>query len=835
MWDECIKKEKIPLQVDLIHFKSLFFVACVILFFSAGFFNRLNAGVRSALDSIKIIRIKSDSQKVLNKDLVVLEGEVEVLLDYKMHIVAEKIELDKKNQTIVAHSSVDGNACSAFVKLENPDLLMLAEHIELDLKNRTGFAKNIKIHVKEGFLSSSTARKIDDKTWEMDHIKYTSCDRATPHWAFVAHSAKLFKNSVLKASGLLFKILGVPVFLFPGLVFPLQNRAGSGFLIPRISFDPELGFGFKQEYYALIGPHCDNTAGFNFIQKKGFIFSDEFRWARSAENFLIMNGYYAEEWNAILEKKGKIISSKDKHYWVQGDYFQPIKNSGGKDTSYVQSLFRFDFGTDKTIGYHFLNDELRVEDSFLNTAIIRSWNRKNTVDFFVHSERASRRQSTSEIDSPSWNVIPFLDEPAIQKEREEKTFINYLPRFESNSFYYEILPQKHKHLFHRHNFLVDYATLHSKNRQKLYGGNLQNEVIRSLASPEIDVETMRVLYHGQVKFSKKFLNQNVSAFFDPHLHFRSKVKRNGNKNKSKMFYACGAEMAFSEKKFYYNNFSYRPIISWNYMPKFDHEHWFYIDKSDRFYPENRFDFTLRGNFFSSLFDVDLQVVQGYDFNGDTEIFPLRRDHVAGREKFLAGKLLPLKISVDCSYSGESDPNDFLCCAQLVQEYAYTKVDSKNIGFSLIQSEVLANFSWKKYEFYLACLYQKRSLLSSRRLFSEVATCSSGDGLKFNPFFANLGFSFPLGKELNVSYDGSFYAKQTALHKSWLSPLSHRLRLRYDGHCWGTTLGFEEKRYRQSGKWKSERAITLALSLKSIGSFAQKFRRPVIHKAPHDYA
>ena len=61
----------------------------------------------------------------------------------------------------------------------------------------------------------------------------------------------------------------------------------------------------------------------------------------------------------------------------------------------------------------------------------------------------------------------------------------------------------------------------------------------------------------------------------------------------------------------------------------------------------------------------------------------------------------------------------------------------------------------------------------------------------------------------------------------IKPLLHRVRLAYDGHCWGFYVGFEEKRYREYGNNKSERYFVFSFRLDSIGSFAQRIKQPAM--------
>lgn len=754
----------------------------IIIFLLCSF--SLSSGVKKAVRSINIVNIKSEKQKILEKNKLLLEGDVEVLFDNKVQILADKVEFDKDTQNVVATST------TGFVKLENQFFVMLAERIEVNIEKKTGSAKNLKIHIKDGFLSASKAEKIDDQTWKMERIVYTACDKTVPHWAFTAYRAKLYRNTILKASGLVFKIKDIPVLAFPALVFPLQNRAGSGFLMPRLSFDAELGFGFRQKYYWLLGPHCDTTLGFNFVEKKGYILSDEFRWAKSNYNFLIVNSYYAEEWNALLEKQGRIVNAKDKHYWIQGEYFQPY-SIGPLE---LQSLVRFDFGTDKRIGYHFLDSSENVEDSFYNSITQRYHDSKNLMQFLIQSERGLRKQFRKEVEKEV-----NQDKVFEQHERVEKVRINYFPRFEWNTGYHKIFP----HVFYRHDFSIDHLFLESKEEEKLYINRCLDSV--ESKSPKVDMDTTRLFYKGRLESNFRLLDQSLSFYCEPHFLLRGKVK-DSKASRHKFFPKIGGELAFHERALFNKDHTYlhyiQPVVKWNFLPKFYQNGWYYIDKQDRFYPENSVSLELRNNWKLNNWSIDLLMSQGYDFYGNSNIFNLRRAHNQKR-------LLPFRASVGIANDGFH--------LNLAQEYGIKSP-------SVLQSELVAGLSFSDFDFFVGYLYQREGIQKSRELLSDI------------PAFALIGATVPIGSDIKFHYNGSFFTNYRHSFPIFniMKPMLHRFKLNYEKHCWAISLGFEERRYRQYGRWKSERSITLAIRLESIGSFAQKFKPPSVSKAPQDY-
>jgi len=112
------------------------------------------------------------------------------------------------------------------------------------------------------------------------------------------------------------------------------------------------------------------------------------------------------------------------------------------------------------------------------------------------------------------------------------------------------------------------------------------------------------------------------------------------------------------------------------------------------------------------------------------------------------------------------------------------------------------------------VYQNSQMQKERELFSDI------------PHFVLFGVSVPLFKGMHVYYDGLFYSEKDTKFFPFdgLRPLRHSIRLDYQGHCWGISIGFEEKRYREYGNWQSDQALTLLIRLESLGSVAKRFKK-----------
>lgn len=754
--------------------------------------------------------IKSLTQHVLEKKTIVFEGDVEVLIDQKIHLWADRVDVDKEKQTIKAQCIKKGS-----VVLETSDFLILADSFFLDILHKVGHAENICIHIDEGYLSAAKAEKRSDNTWHMEKLVYTPCDAPKSHWHFSAQKAVVHGNYFVRASNLLFKIGDFPIFVLPRMIFPIQGHSKSGFLIPKFYFDYDQGLGIKQEYYWHIHKHCDTTIGVDWRRKKGVVFSDEFRWARSKESFSLINSQYANAKNMFVQKEGKIYEASKHRYWVQGKDFQTLGNIGN---AACYSLACVDFGTDKRIGYNFFNTVDEIDNTFYNAGVIRSLWPNNQGECRIDSLETGRKRFLALMPREKIALDALVNSQRkkiedrngliiSKKEIEDNVTVIHFPHFEWNSGYL----LGNKYLSYRHDFFIDQAFFRQKETERIYANSLlfsESNVI-----PQRKADVLRLGYQGSLSSSMHFLDQAFKFKINPALQFRSNKLQDSPCSRNviehtalgngayRLFCKYGAEWAMPEGEVYNTSGSYQhliqPIIQWEWLPKFYQSNWHYMDRWDRAYPKNELALLLRNNIILRDLTIDVNVSQGLDFYHQKDLFCLRRG--VGSHP-----MLPFR------YDFNIDSGIF--SLGVAQEFEWDRV-------RLLQSEVYLGMNFNKVQASIGYLFQDNELQHRRELLSRV------------PHFLLLGLAVPVSKHATVLYDGQFYAEKNKhlLSIDGVKPLLHRIRLDYEGHCWGFYIGLEEKYYREYGNQRREHAIVFSLRLESLGSFAKKFKRPPMYK------
>ncbi len=751
------------------------------------FFVQLHAVFGDLARSCGMVNVKSISQTITDDGIIIFEGDVEALIDRHLHLWADRITINKKNQTLFAESLPDHS-----VVIEDENFLFLADSFTLNAAKKTGWAKNLRLHVDEGHFAARSAKKLDENRWELEDMTYTACDADIPHWRIQASKAIVHGSYFISASGILFKAGGIPIFGLPQFVFPIQGRSKSGFLIPRFAYDYDYGISIKLNYYKYISPHADTTVGVDWCDRKGTVFSDEFRWARSPECYTTFYGQYAILRDRFLQKQSRIVKATEHRYWITGKDFRRFHRT---DSPYdINTLLRADFGTDKKIGYHFFNSTNDVDDTYNNSFITRMQTPSNLINFDLDMLETSRKYY-SEFNNHTNHTF-------VVKETEDHADEILVPHVEWNTAFTKL----GNYFYYRHDFFVDHLFSRQREYERWYVNSILTRQKESV--PLIKSNLIRLLSRGHFSGAAHTAHNTLSAYVQPTFQLVSSTAfdhqpsgnvldgRIFNHGAYRLFCEYGAEWALPEGVVYTtdNSYSYalQPLITWEYLPKFYQKNWYYVDHWDRAYPKNQVSCLLKNAWNIHDLQIGLDLIQGYDFYQRSDIFPLRRG-------VHAQHLLPFRYDLMLQHPKFS--------LDVGQDYEWKHP-------AMLQSDFNIGWSIGKINCNLGYLFQHRNLQRSHELLSRI------------PHFITTSMSVPLGHQFTLTYDGQFYAtkRSTLFRLAGLAPLVHRLRLDYDGHCWGMYIGYEEKKYKEYGIGRDERAIVFAFRLESLGSFAKKFKR-----------
>ncbi|MGI9392843.1 MAG: LPS-assembly protein LptD [Parvibaculales bacterium] len=328
----------------------------VFLFFIALYFHASH-GLAQSQDPVKIKADElsyEESTKILNAI-----GKVEVKQNENI-VRADKIIWNKEKDTI----SAEGN-----FQLQVPGHITLyADKAELENKMRAGSFQYINATLdNQAHIRAKTAHRDINGKVSFTDARYTACNTKCedsgkykkPIWQLRA--SKLTHNpekQMVFYRNARIEFFGIPTLYIPYFAHPSPEvKKKSGWLIPDINNDSDLGFNIALPYFFNLAPNYDLIYTPRFTENVGFIHG--LRWRH-----LTRNGHYWLDAHGTWPKQGK------KQFDVDKNFRGNIEGKGN-----------FQFGEHLQYGFAL---DLISDDSFLRRFDIGSRNELESNAYIRH-------------------------------------------------------------------------------------------------------------------------------------------------------------------------------------------------------------------------------------------------------------------------------------------------------------------------------------------------------------------------------------------------------------------------------------------------------------------
>ncbi len=226
---------------------------------------------RNPPQNSSITRIEADRLSSNGKRFYQFEGDVQLFTGNKT-LRSDFIRLDRDSRLF----SANGN-------LQFSDNLfnLHAQRVELDDEHKTALFEQADFQLYENHLRGSAAKilQLNADQSELYDVAYTSCDPGENTWSLNAGKLHLDQQDGRgTAYNAVLRIKDIPVFYFPWLQFPIDNRRMSGLLTPTISHSNLGGYQLNLPLYWNIAEYTDMTITPVFFSLRGMQLNTENRY-----------------------------------------------------------------------------------------------------------------------------------------------------------------------------------------------------------------------------------------------------------------------------------------------------------------------------------------------------------------------------------------------------------------------------------------------------------------------------------------------------------------------------------------------------------------------------
>ena len=221
--------------------------------------------------------INANKTRTQGGSLTTLEGNV-YLRKGNSQIRSQVAQLDHDNERAELQGSV---------LFREPGSLILADTAVFDQARGQTTLDNSQFVFQQSHMRGSATRitRYDSGDTYITNGQYTRCEPGNDSWTLNGDEIILYKNDgVGIAKHATLEIAGVPVFYLPLIHFPIDDRRKSGFLTPGIAYSEDNGLDVTAPYYLNLAANYDATITPRYLEKRGLMFENEFRYLDQAGN-----------------------------------------------------------------------------------------------------------------------------------------------------------------------------------------------------------------------------------------------------------------------------------------------------------------------------------------------------------------------------------------------------------------------------------------------------------------------------------------------------------------------------------------------------------------------
>lgn len=232
---------------------------------------KINPGSADTPPSQAPIEATADHYQSDPDGTITLTGDV-IIQQGSRQLESDTIRIQQKTR----ETELVGN-----VRIRQEGMLMVGEKANLDLTSKNISVEHAEYVVHENRIRGKAARihNEDENILVLDDSSYTTCEPNSNAWLFEADDIRLNKRSGWgTAKHAVVRVKDVPVFYFPWMMFPIDDRRQSGFLFPSFGSGEENGTSLAVPYYLNLAPNYDATLTPRHMSDRGTQLEAEFRY-----------------------------------------------------------------------------------------------------------------------------------------------------------------------------------------------------------------------------------------------------------------------------------------------------------------------------------------------------------------------------------------------------------------------------------------------------------------------------------------------------------------------------------------------------------------------------
>ncbi len=239
--------------------------------------------------------VNANTTETLPDNVALLDGDIQISQGYRQ-IRSDSARIDQTNRTVV----LNGN-----VQFREPGLLLLGNSAEIDIDSKEVQIADATYVLHEASVrgKAENLQRTKDGVITITDATYSTCEPGDSTWQMATSEISIDQESgFATVKNAQMRVKDIPVFYFPWIKFPVNDRRSSGLLFPALQLNSSNGLDYAQPIYWNLAEHYDATITPRLIQERGIGMEVEFRHLSRLSNTEVSGAFLGDDKGGKDEK-----------------------------------------------------------------------------------------------------------------------------------------------------------------------------------------------------------------------------------------------------------------------------------------------------------------------------------------------------------------------------------------------------------------------------------------------------------------------------------------------------------------------------------------------------
>ena len=163
--------------------------------------------------------------------------------------------------------------------------------------------------------------RLDDGQYQIQSGAFTTCEPQSRLWTLSGHRIVINRAAGFgTATHSTLRFYDVPVFYWPWVRFPIDERRLTGMLYPSVGYSSTSGFDYMQPVYLNLAPNYDATLFPRYMARRGLALGGQFRYLFNSDRGTLEGNYLNRDQGGARNDRSYDLLRKQKRWYINAQH-----------------------------------------------------------------------------------------------------------------------------------------------------------------------------------------------------------------------------------------------------------------------------------------------------------------------------------------------------------------------------------------------------------------------------------------------------------------------------------------------------------------------------------